>query len=341
MPAEEATASASPQEETSAGGSSSNSSESQAEAPPTSKPSSTPAYAPKTTSSKEAQADTSKSSSERTTKSNYPLYPSVQHILRERGVSDEEASKIRATGPRGRLLKGDVLAHLGSIKSSYASDLSARVSKLGHLDLSNIKAAAPAKAAPSDQMTAPSPPSLTAPEVPKTVSLPISLDKVRHVQRRVERVLGVSLPLATFVSRAAEVANRDLPLSPGKSVLSDDALYDEILGLDKVSSTKTSRGHFTPQIAALPHHLPPPSIPNRPNADIYDLLTGGVEQSRRPSLPSSSPNLPQLSSYPYPTLSTTDLITVSVSHLEEQRRAQAFLGRVKTILELEPGRLLL
>ena len=42
---------------------------------------------------------------------NRPLFPSVVRLLQENGISD--AKKIKGTGMRGMLTKGDVLAHLG------------------------------------------------------------------------------------------------------------------------------------------------------------------------------------------------------------------------------------
>ncbi|CAG8439431.1 1792_t:CDS:2 [Ambispora gerdemannii] len=42
-----------------------------------------------------------------------PLSPAVLHLLTLSGISD--ATKITATGPKGRLLKGDVLTYLGKI----------------------------------------------------------------------------------------------------------------------------------------------------------------------------------------------------------------------------------
>ncbi len=313
-----------------------------AEAPPTSKPSTTPAYMPKGESS-----SASPPSEERPRKSKYPHYPSVQHLLRQHGLSEEEASKIQATGPRGRLLKGDVLSHLGSIEKSYASELSARVSKLGHLDLSNIRPAAPrepvktAEAEASQAAASTLPPPSAVPDPPVTVALPISLEKVQHVQRRVQKVLGITLPLSTFLARATDIANRDLPPTSKKTdALSSDELFDEILGLDTVSSaSRPSFGSYVPEISALPADplLGPPPRSTERSEDIYDILTGSGSASNASHaadafLADMDASLEGRH---------TNLITVSVPHKAEQRRAQTFLGRVKTILEMEPGRLIL
>lgn len=48
-----------------------------------------------------------------------PLMPSVLRLLKDSGISD--ASKITATGFRGRLTKGDILAYLGKIENPLGS----------------------------------------------------------------------------------------------------------------------------------------------------------------------------------------------------------------------------
>ncbi|KAG8756321.1 hypothetical protein FRC12_010613 [Ceratobasidium sp. 428] len=42
-----------------------------------------------------------------------PIFPSVMRLLAEKNVSAKDAKKIKGTGIRGMLTKGDVLAHLG------------------------------------------------------------------------------------------------------------------------------------------------------------------------------------------------------------------------------------
>lgn len=76
------------------------------------------------------------------------LTPAVQFLLHSNNISDEEAyAKIPASGPQGRILKGDVLAHLGRIEVSATTKVASYIKSKEHLDLSNIKLAAPKPAA--------------------------------------------------------------------------------------------------------------------------------------------------------------------------------------------------
>ncbi|PSS00969.1 hypothetical protein BD289DRAFT_423068 [Coniella lustricola] len=259
-------------------------------------------------------------------KQTYPLYPSIIQLLHENGIDVSKADEIPATGPKGRLLKGDVLVYLGKAKSDSASNVQARYTQLAHLDLSNIKVAekkpAPAKSAEKAAKTA-------APAVqPLQVSLPISLASVLEVQSKVQANLGVVMPLSTFISRAAELANDELPL-PTDYKPSADELFNQVLGLDKVGA-RSSRGHYTPQISALP---PPASLSQKafkaPQSDIIDILAGG--SAKRTVAPTPRPS--GLSS-------GLNMFSLQVPKTEA-RRAKTFLERVKLVLEEEPGRLVI
>lgn len=72
--------------------------------------------------------------------SSQTFFPSVQTLLHENGISRDDAlSKISATGPGGRILKGDVLGYLGKIPSDAAQSIASYVAKFQKLDLSNIE----------------------------------------------------------------------------------------------------------------------------------------------------------------------------------------------------------
>lgn len=75
---------------------------------------------------------------------NQKLSPAVELLLHEHHISKEDAfSKIEASGPKGRILKGDVLAYLGEIKTESVSKIAEWIKSKEHMDLSNIILARP------------------------------------------------------------------------------------------------------------------------------------------------------------------------------------------------------
>ena len=259
----------------------------------------------------------------------YPLMPSVEHLVKQEGLSEEEVSRIKPSGPGGRLLKGDVLAYLGAIGSDRPAAVSSMFEKLAHLDLSNIKVAEAMKPAAPRVDKAPKA-AAPAPQ-PLEINVPVSLAKVVEVQQRIQDTLGVFMPLSTFISRAAEVANEDLPAA--KRAPTSSELFDQVLGLDKVKAAKGSRGVYLPQISA----VPPSALFERPAAaakkqDIIDVLS-----PKKKSAPVfTGETLPTVAGFSNG-LNVFSLVVPK----EEEHRAHMFLERCKVILEDEPGRLVL
>lgn len=70
------------------------------------------------------------------------FFPSVEFMLAREGISREDAlSKITATGPSGRILKGDVLAYLGKIPAEENTRIASFIADSEKLDLSHIELA--------------------------------------------------------------------------------------------------------------------------------------------------------------------------------------------------------
>lgn len=268
----------------------------------------------------------------------YPLYPSVTALIHEHHLSDADVAKIPATGPQNRLLKGDVLAYLGAIASDYSSKLSQRIEHMSHLDLSNIKIMPTLEkpAVPTTEQAL-----VPTPVVATDVSLPISLAEVLKVQKRIQDSLGVSMPLSTFLARAVDIANGDLP-NPKGAKPSADELFDAVLGLDTVSTT--SRGSYVPHIAALP--VPAPAtkgLATRPRMagrepDIIDILSGRASSRTTAAKPTLASTTIAAASPLHG--GATNLFTVTVP-VGEEKRARTFLERMKTVLQVEPGQLVL
>lgn len=251
----------------------------------------------------------------------FPLYPSVETLLHQNGLSAKDAESVTATGPAGRLLKGDVLAYLGKINKDYPAEVSKRLATLAHLDLSYT----PAKKseAKPDTKAAEKP----APELPAEteIAIPISLSQVIATQKRVRDTLDIHLPLSTFIARASELANADLPLDKRRKPTADE-LFNSILGLDQIVTAKN--GAYFPQITGL---STPSLLRSKPSkkADIIDLLAPKPKKSA--SVPASVPA----------GISTSDNIFSVVAKDGEESRATEYLERLKLVLEKEPGRLVL
>lgn len=266
----------------------------------------------------------------------YPLYPSVIALLHANKIPDSDMSKIPASGPNNRLLKGDVLAYLGSISSSYPIEQSKRITHLAHLDLSNIKLLQ--QQPKTEKKTSQSPEAPKAP-VTTSISLPISLAEVLKVQRRMNDTLGVSVPLTTFLARAVDLANDDLPRAKGAKPSSNE-LFNAVLGLDTIPTT--SRGSYIPQISALPPSSFTRGGPPRgaKKADIIDILSGNARRVSRTMSTTTAAYISPEGGSITTTGGAINTFSVTVSAGEEQR-ARTFLERVKTVLQIEPGRLVL
>lgn len=256
----------------------------------------------------------------------YPLYPSVIQLLHEKNIPESEVSKIPASGPKGRLLKGDVLAYLGQIASEYPANQAAALAKLTHLDLSNIKIAAapapkpaaPAAEAKKEEAVAPPPPMTS-------VAISISLAAVLSAQKKIQDNLGVTVPLSRFLAVATDLANDDLPRAKGTQPSADE-LFEEILGADPIN---TSRGDYIPELNA----FEAPEARREPQPvqeDIIDFLS--AKAHKKAVSPSATPaDAPG-------TASNVFSLTVPAG---EELRAKAFLERIKTLLQVEPARLVL
>lgn len=82
------------------------------------------------------------------------LFPSVELLLHQNHISEADAfEKIPATGPHGRILKGDVLAYLGKISAKENIAIAQYLEKGTHMDLSNVKPRETAKAAKAAEVS--------------------------------------------------------------------------------------------------------------------------------------------------------------------------------------------
>ncbi|KAI1006481.1 hypothetical protein K3495_g1739 [Podosphaera aphanis] len=255
----------------------------------------------------------------------YPLLPSVQHLIRLHGLNHSAINKMIPSGPSNRLLKGDVLSYLGKVKATYPTELSSKIERLSHLDLSNIRII--------EAKPAPTPPVVeTQTETPDTLvdlEVPISFKQVRDVQERMKGALGVDMPDNLFVSRATNLANKNLP-RPHSYTPSADELFNSVLGLQSSSKSTGANGKFCLSKSSS-SSTPTPSSKSI-KFDIIDLLSGKNNASLKSSDIKSNGTWN----------STPDFQTFSLRVPKaEEDRAQIFLSRVKSVLESSPGSLIL
>ncbi|RAH44130.1 putative pyruvate dehydrogenase complex component Pdx1, partial [Aspergillus brunneoviolaceus CBS 621.78] len=269
----------------------------------------------------------------------YPLYPSVSSLLHEKGIPESEISKIPATGPKGRLLKGDVLAYLGKIPAEYPATQAARFAKLGQLDLSNIKIVAAEAPKPAEAEPTPKPAEAPVFRPPPTtrVAVPISLAAVLHAQKRLQDKLHITVPLSTFLERATDLANEDLPRSVREQLTADELFDELVLG---AAPARTSRGEYFPEFNAEEAAAAAADavvIPKTKSVteDIIDILAGSGKAAAKKVVSSVSS---VTGAAPAAGAANVFSLTVPVG---DEKRAQVFLDRVKSLLTVEPGRLVL
>ena len=255
-------------------------------------------------------------------------YPSVQRLLREQGISHDTAN-IPATGPNGSLLKGDVLAYLGRVKQGYLSAQSQRLENLSHLDVRHTKYVHVKPVLDTDNLEANDTDSFSKDKKPQRsiveVTIPISLNAVYNCQNLIRQSLEVNVPLSSFITRASVIANEE---SSKQASLSSkkDTIFDAIIGQEQtgrqfrfVPSMKSStsmhamktENHEVDSLDFLTARLPTPKALGRRTRDRLEKVT-----------------------------SKADIFSVKVA-TGKRYPASIFLNKFKSLLELEPGQLIL
>jgi hypothetical protein len=261
----------------------------------------------------------------------------VQILVHEHNLSVDQ---IPTTGPKGRILKGDVLAYLQQIPSTYPAELSARLTERSHLDLSNIKPRVTPSKPPAKDAKPTTAESTATESAPVHISVTVSIDltSVLRLQKKIQDTLGVALPLSTFIARAIELANEDLPAPPRP--LTSAELFDAVLGLDKVRAAdgrRRGRGHFVPQIMALPQvglGVRMAAVEGKAGADeLFDEIVAPKQKKRISGIRGVGLEGAVGGG-------AENIFALTVEN-EDERRAKVFLERMKSVLEVDPGRLVL
>ena len=167
------------------------------------------------------------------------LLPSVEFLLHVNKITREEAlANIQASGPKGRLLKGDVLAYLGKIKTDSIVANSEWIHAREHLDLSNIvlaesKPVTDATKGANDAQnveTKPAPPS-TLVEFTVTRSLKTDDDEL-YTPSDLKQIFEIDILDAeseVYLTKFPQYAFSPSAQSVSGGVSGADALFDELL----------------------------------------------------------------------------------------------------------------
>ncbi|AOA61082.1 Pyruvate dehydrogenase complex binding protein [Komagataella phaffii CBS 7435] len=122
------------------------------------------------------------------------LLPSVELLLHENGLSKEDAlAKIQATGPSGRILKGDVLAYLGKISPELNVKISEYINNKSHLDLSKIqiRETKASEQSPSSSGDKPAKPEKPAKKEPLKIEKELTLSQA-YSKEALQRLLTIA-----------------------------------------------------------------------------------------------------------------------------------------------------
>jgi pyruvate/2-oxoglutarate dehydrogenase complex dihydrolipoamide acyltransferase (E2) component len=161
--------------------------------------------------------------------------PSVLRLLQEYGVEDPKS--IPATGPRGRLLKGDVLAYVGIIKSDIPKTLRETLVKKQSLDLSNVTVQQLSATPMSQPSLSPS----REPERPVYVDAVVQLTELLKMRRHfsggssiwhslIVETLHIEMAFDSLIDKASSKALADVPTFGLRKVPEADLIFAELTG---------------------------------------------------------------------------------------------------------------
>lgn len=249
--------------------------------------------------------------------------PAAQFLLHAHNL---RAADVPATGPRGRLTKADVLAALGRIPASLPQEDARRFDRFAKPDLTYTPAPVAKKAeeAPAPEKTE----RVEQPPAKVALALDVDLTPALRLQQRLQSAVGAAPSLATLLERAVALANSQLPApASSRADVSSAAVLDELMdgGGPRRRGRAVVDGAFVPEInhsatsAAAAAAL-------RGRADVLDELIAPARSRARAATVAR------------PTVGAVNEFSVVV---EEKQRMMGtvFLQRMKSLLEVEPGRL--
>ncbi|KAF5108770.1 hypothetical protein DV495_000248 [Geotrichum candidum] len=187
-----------------------------------------------------ASTPPSPAGSSQKTNPNQTLLPSVSSLAVANNMTAEQViDTVPASGPNGRITKGDILAHLGKISKTDVENITNEIAKLQHLDLSNIKIKKPEEAPKKveDKSATKESAKDAAPAAEKPKPAPplvlnglFTLSEIEAFRASLSAATGSAPSAKSVVEKAAKLASRDVPLfsQPKRSIL-NDPVFDALV----------------------------------------------------------------------------------------------------------------
>lgn len=180
------------------------------------------------------------------------LLPSVQLLLHANNISNEDAlNNIQASGPNGRILKGDVLSYLGKVSQEAIAKLTKYIQKGEVLDLSNIELKKPEPASKAPESVVKKEPVIFTEQLHLKVEPNVTFEQF-------------SRSLKSYIDEARIISHGE----PVSNVQSDyyDALFEELI------TPEPRKPRFSVSYDIIP--LNARSLNAKQQDDIFDLLAG-------------------------------------------------------------------
>ncbi|CAG8600220.1 4293_t:CDS:2 [Paraglomus brasilianum] len=186
---------------------------------------------------------------------NQRLSPAVAHLLLSNGITD--TAKIATTGPKGRLLKGDVLAYMGKIKPPPAtkSMTPAEVAAAKTQSSDSKKHVSKAKTTPSPlpestdktisemRKTGASDVTKSKSTVPHSyVQKDIVLDNLLQFRHVLNEKFRANVAMNDFFVKATALALRDVPMTGVRYAPNEKDLREQLDSINISAGTPTPAG---------------------------------------------------------------------------------------------------
>ncbi|KAM3164788.1 Pyruvate dehydrogenase complex protein X component [Lachancea thermotolerans] len=196
------------------------------------------------------------------------LLPSVQMLLHVNNISAEDAlNNIPASGPNGRILKGDVLSYLGKVSQESVTKLAEYIEKGSALDLTNIELKEPEPAPKAKEEVAKKEPVVLSEQLHLKVASGVTYEQLAR-------------SLESYVKEAKYLAHEQPTTNPYSEHF--DAVFEELI----TPEPRAPRFEVSYDLISLGSS----DISAKQQDDIFDLLAGTKPSPAASEVETAQPN---------------------------------------------------